>query len=618
MSTLRETWRRVPVDVVAFVAIVLGIAITHLPVIRHGMCFNDPSWYFHFGGRVLDGDVPYRDFVFQVGPLPIYVDAAFQGVFGEKYAASLFAGLFVKILRVFVVWLIARRLAGVMPAVFLAIFCSFDPLFAFVHHWSTPYAQLAITASALFLLLAVSASGRRALIYVALAGFCAGFVVASRQASAIMNAVVLLPATALLLWRRDFFTRRTFAAFWIGFVAACLFVFAVIAAQGALGPAITQMFVEAAGKKGIRGVPAVLDAISGGGIVDGRYTYLTGFLFFIGLPLAFVTAVLLLARRDKPFSLTALALVAVIAGVCFAHFMRLASFEIATDLPRTFLSAVVALAVLSPRRGREWLGIEPIVVVGLGAMPLASDWALEMSAPGRGWGDVWSLVTSVILLGLASSHLSRRVKLLLCGGFALAAVVHVAVFLHADLNPFAKPEAADGTFAENSFAPHVRGKRSPVMRGLRVPEWRAKAVTWLASQVPANSTCFIYANLPSLYDILDCENPTKIDTTIADFPSAADARRAVAALKAAPPDVILAHDRMWMSPPISLDLGGDIGRYDSWNPKASFALHMGLRAIIHQYESLGTVGDAIGPELAKKAAAHWDAIDAIHVYRRKR
>ncbi len=298
--------------------------------------------------------------------------------------------------------------------------------------------------------------------------------------------------------------------------------------------------------------------------------------------------------------------------------MRDASFEVTTDLPRTFLSAAVALAVLSPRRTREWLGIEPILVLGLGAMPMASDWALEMSAPGRGWGDVWSLVTGAILLSLATTHLSRRIKVWLCGGFALAAAVHVGVFLHSDLNPFGKPETLDGTLTENAFAPHMRGRTTSVVRGLRMPEWRANALTWLSQQVPAGSTCFVYANLPSLYDLLDCKNPTKIDTTIADFPSAADARRAVKALKEHPPDVILAHDRMWMSPPISLDLGGDIHRYDSWNPKASFALHMGLRAIIDQYESVGTVGEALGPAFADQASKHWDAIDAVHVYRRKR
>src|SRR5216683_2873756 len=87
LAALRHFSRRIPADVIALVAITVGVIVTHVPFERHGMCFNDPSWYFHFGRRVLDGDVPYRDFVFQVGPLPIYTDAAFQKIFGSTYVA---------------------------------------------------------------------------------------------------------------------------------------------------------------------------------------------------------------------------------------------------------------------------------------------------------------------------------------------------------------------------------------------------------------------------------------------------------------------------------------------------------------------------------------------------
>jgi hypothetical protein len=74
---------------------------------------------------------------------------------------------------------------------------------------------------------------------------------------------------------------------------------------------------------------------------------------------------------------------------------------------------------------------------------------------------------------------------------------------------------------------------------------------------------------------------------------------------------------MWMSPPISLDLEGRIERYDSWNPRASMALHLGLRSIIDQYDSVGTVADALGPDLAKQASERWDVIDAVRLYRRR-
>jgi hypothetical protein len=156
-----------------------------------------------------------------------------------------------------------------------------------------------------------------------------------------------------------------------------------------------------------------------------------------------------------------------------------------------------------------------------------------------------------------------------------------------------------------------------MLRGIEVPEWRARALEWLSAQVPAGSTCFIYANLPSLYDLLGCTNPTKVDTTIADFYSAGDAEEAARALRERPPDFILAYDNMWMSPDVRLDLGGDVMRYDSWNPRASRNMHVGLRAIIDQYDDLGLAGAAMGPELAKLASYRWDVVDGIRIYRRR-
>src|SRR6266850_666751 len=89
-ARLGDTWSRILRDVVAFLVIAIAMIVTHRPFIRHGFCFNDPGWYFHFGHRVFQGDVPYRDYVFQVGPLPVYVDAFFQKLFGSVYLASLY------------------------------------------------------------------------------------------------------------------------------------------------------------------------------------------------------------------------------------------------------------------------------------------------------------------------------------------------------------------------------------------------------------------------------------------------------------------------------------------------------------------------------------------------
>lgn len=612
--------RAIPVDAIAFVVIAIGMILSRVVVIRHNLCFNDPSWYFHFGRKTLHGAVPYRDYVFQVGPLPIYVDALFQRMFGERYVASLYAGLFITTLRVSAMWLLGRRLAGTLAAAALALFCALDPLFSYAHHWSTPYAELFFTVTGLCLVRAVDARPRATLIYLALAGLCAALVVSARQSSAVTIAFILACASTVMLVRGDYFTPRRFVALWAGFLAGLVLVFGALALQGALGPAIQQMFLDAGQKKNISAFLAILDALTGGAMVDGTFTSpWYGFLFYLGLPTAIVIGICYCVSRCRDIPARTVASIAVPGAVVLGLAMRYAQLAWVTDLPRTFLTAITAVAIVVPDRCRRWFGVEPIVAVGLAGMPLASDWALEMSFLGRGWGDIWALVTGGILISLASGRVARPAKTVFCCILAAAAIINTWLLVRADLDPFAKPEARDGTLKESEFSPRGHdGQRIAMLRAVHLVSWRADAISWLTKQVTPGSTCFVYGNLPSLYDLVDCTNPTLLDDTIADFPSPEDAERAVAALKAHPPDFLLAHDRMWMSPAISYDLGGDIGRYDSWNPRASFALHMGLRSIIDQYESLGTVGEALGAGPADVAAHHWDAIDAIHVYRRKR
>ncbi len=607
-------WRRIPVDLSGLVVIAAAVVISHKPFILHGMCFNDPSWYFHFGHRVVvEGAVPYRDFVFQVGPLPIYVDAAFQGIFGSKYAASLYASLFIKVFRVWVVWAIARRLAGGRAASLLAIFCVLDPLFMFAHHWSTAYVHLFITSSGLFLLVASRAAGERwALAHLGLAGLFASLVMSARQSAAIMLALVLFAGAAVLVLRKEL-SRRRLAALAIGYAAGVALLAAALAALGALGPAIQQMFLDAPSKKGVHGITAVLDALSGGALVMPEHSWIVGFLVYLGLPAVIVAGVVHLAARERELSLQTIGLVIIPIAFYVGLLTRYAELNFFSDLPRMFFTVTTALAVLAPGRLRAWFGVPPLLAIAFGGLPLACDWALEMSYPGRGWGDAPSLVLGVFLFTLATARLGGRAKTMLAGAIAAAAVINFVAAYRLDLNPFAKDTAGDGTRKETQFE-SSNGR----LRGIRITQSRQFALEWLIRNVAPRSTCFVYGNLPVLYTLLKCKNPTRIDSTAADFITAADAEAAIAALRRRPPDYIIAHEKSWMNPPLATELEGKLERYEGTNPRASMIMHVGLRELLRQYVSVGTVGkDGMPDYLAAQAAKQWDIIDATRVYRKR-
>jgi hypothetical protein len=283
------------------------------------------------------------------------------------------------------------------------------------------------------------------------------------------------------------------------------------------------------------------------------------------------------------------------------------------DLPRTFLTATTALAVLFPARMRSWLGVEPIVAVGLGGLALASDWANEMSFPGRGWGDNVSTIVGGVLLLLASARLSARMKHAICAGFAVLGLVHFTVCKLRDVHPFTKDTAVEGTLSENLWS-----TRHPVLKGLRITQARKEILHWLQAQVPPGSTCFMYGNLIAVYDLLRCRNPTRVDTTIADFLSVDDAREVIATLHAEPPEFLIAQEFSFANPSLEAELEGRTAYYSPVNSEAARVLHTGLRSMLPQYESLGFLNDVIGPVLEKQIEWAWDSVSGTRLYRRRR
>lgn len=609
--SLRGWWQRMPVDAVAFLAIAVAIIVTQDSLARRGLCFDDPSWYFHFGHRTALGDAPYRDYVFHGGPLPIYVDALSQGVFRGVHVASLHAAMLIKILRVFVAWAIARRLAGIPAALALSVFCALDPLFGFAHHASSAYTQLFISLGALWLLHAsrgVARPERTTQLHLALAGLSAALVASVQPGSLTAIAVLLGIASAGMTVRKEYFTRSRLVALWLGFAAGIAVLCGALALAGALGPALQQMVLDTPPAAGHHGVSAVVDALSGGAL--GAHSGLTGWgnlLLFLGLPMALVIALLALASRDRPLTLGAIGVAAVPIAIVVGLMTRHAQLDFLSDVPRTLLAGIVGLAIAFPARLRAWLGIEPLVAIGLGGLPLASDWAREMALPGRGSGDPTALVVGAILLILASRQLAPRGKAAFCAALALVAITGTCVLLRDRVNPFAADRAADGTLDQNT-------RRSPNhrLRGMKIRRARTEALAWLGRSVPPGSTCFIDGNLPVLYTLLSCHNPTRLDLTAAGAFTELDARDALAALRASPPDYLITQHSELRDPPPGAGTGDDTPHRDDLDR----ALHRDLHDLFGQYEPVGTVADALSPDVRPQADPSADQLGAIRVYRR--
>ncbi|HUJ61424.1 MAG TPA: hypothetical protein VLX92_23125 [Kofleriaceae bacterium] len=422
--------RRIPEDVIALAAIALVVGTSHAPLIRHAVGLHDPSTLFALGHRVLGGAALYRDVAFPHGPLPVYVDAGFQGLLGGKLIASLYAALAVKVLRVWAVWLVVRGLADRRTAALVAVFAAFDPLFGGAAHVEAAYAELFAALAALWVV-----RGRLAL--------------ASACAAAIAWA---LPGA--------------------GVVAAIAFAVGVrrgaVAAGASLGAAIVAIAL-------LGGGVAWLPALPSG--------------WALALPVAAVAVALAVARCER-VELGAVAMLAVPIGSLVALFSGSLALDPLDLLPRVLGVAVTVAAAVAPERVRGWLGVEPVVAVALVGVPIAC------GAP--------AAVLGALVLALSSARLAPRAKHVLAAALALSGAGAFALALHAGRDPLAGPDVAALRDTRVS-SPH------PMLRGLRVTRPDRDALAALREMVPRGATCFVDADLPALYALLGCTNPTRYD-----------------------------------------------------------------------------------------------------------
>ena len=99
--------------------------------ITQGLAATDEGWLQSMGLRIAHGEVPYRDFDFDLPPLSIYKEAALIRVFGDAYGvlASRWAFVAVATLGSVLAFLIVRRYVRdlvafmvTLPTVFLSVF----------------------------------------------------------------------------------------------------------------------------------------------------------------------------------------------------------------------------------------------------------------------------------------------------------------------------------------------------------------------------------------------------------------------------------------------------------------------------------------------------------------
>ncbi len=71
--------------VMAYLFFTAAVAVYNYFFLPYGFNATDEGWLLSVASRIVDGQVPYRDFFFLKTPLTIYIQAALIGIFGDSY-----------------------------------------------------------------------------------------------------------------------------------------------------------------------------------------------------------------------------------------------------------------------------------------------------------------------------------------------------------------------------------------------------------------------------------------------------------------------------------------------------------------------------------------------------
>lgn len=292
---------------------------------------ND-GWHFYHAQRILNGDMPYRDFYLFIPPLHPLRIAAEIGLFGNYFIVPQIFGLIERIILfvVLFIWLcrffpIKDSLVGVLTGAVLYL-SDYSETLSSLHHEAVFWAVLAA-----FCLSNALANPRRRNLWSIASGIFAGLALLGKQTSGVGISLAIPTYLFFALYKDGWrVAAKSLAAFTSGFAIPVVAVFWWLAIHQASSAFIEQIFLKGPTSKGSLAQLLVRPLVM---TLEEPYMRRTAFL-----AVAIVLAVMLLiwrnkqrfTRTDSPSSLTTSnsiviattggAFLAMVAGLLLSHY----------------------------------------------------------------------------------------------------------------------------------------------------------------------------------------------------------------------------------------------------------------------------------------------------------
>ncbi|GET35767.1 hypothetical protein [Microseira wollei] len=602
----------------------VAIIISSLYGANRGLNWSDYGQIFHFGNRILNGDFPYRDFSYQTGFIAIFVNAFFQKLLGQYYFSSLVVGLLVKLFTLLALYFTLRQFTSRFISINICIgFSLLAPeLISSGHEY---WVNLFLTIAGLFIVIGCkNLESQNAYLYILLAGIYLGLTVGLRQSNGIL--CILVTSVVILCHSLKYgkaYIQKVTLPLIAGVCVSLVAIASFLLLNKAMSAAIYELFIAAGEKKNFSAFSGALDALSGGAFFGSSVTnaIIKNILYNV-IPLLIIGGIFILIKsasnspKQQAFNHKIGVLIPVLAilGIAIQEIARFGSTgnhsigqiisEIFIyDIPRISLSIALLMGCLWPTKTEAFLGLSAPIFSILVAFTLGTVWSMQMSWVGRSYVSTRMLIALVMLVAIASNQIPNAWKKRLSTAFLLVAI---GVFYSQVISHSLGQEGIYVGFYKNNYS-----LNHPMTKFITVHQEKAKAFSMLRQYIKPGDSCFIYGSAPILYTLLDCKNPTRNDVAYADAVTLNDARKAVAALKANPPEWIIETP---LAPAIEKESKNPPSFYDFAGQPGPIELRAGLKDMIKNYRLVSQVKELF-PEAEKLETRDFDQVLKYRLYK---
>lgn len=614
-------------ELVTLLFLLTAILTTSLIGSNKGMNWSDRGQIFYFGNRIVNGEIPYRDFPYQTGFIPLFVDAAFQDIFGELYLSSLLVGLLVKIATFPILYIVLRQFVNRLTSANICLGLSLinTQLISGGNHF---WVNLFLAIAFLFVVIAFHADreNKRSRFYVVCLGFTISFIVGIRQSDGLLFILLVLLVSLAYSFRNPrIYLLNLTLPFSIGLTLGFGATLGFLGYHQTIRAAFYELFIAASERKNFSAISGLLDAVLGGSLYSNSFSNMVIKMILFNLIPILITIIILIAiglipvlNKQKITNLSKVSFLSiptlVIIGIAIKNLgflninyenhnlSQIISEIMIYDLPRVFFSIVFSIGCIFPQKIKSYLGISPIIFSILTALTLGKVWANQMSWLGRDYITTTMLIFLVMLITLSSTRISIKHKKCLSLVFLLVAV---SVFSKQLLNNSLGQEV--GSKYANYSLQH------PMTKLIRVSKEKAVTFSMLRQNIKPNDSCFIYGSAPILYTLLQCKNPIDLPLAYADALTLTNARKSVSELNANPPQWIIETGQL---PSLDKKLKKSYAFYDFFQQPAPQTLHRSLQKLMENYQLVTTAKEQLA-DIERLETRDLDRVTSYRLFKLK-